>query len=228
LRARKRKRATMRTDGPTENEARGGRVGAVVLAAGSSVRMGASKALLPWGARPMIGQVVATLQAAGDIGPVVVVTGAQAERVAAAVAGYGVRCVHNGDYAAGGMLSSVGVGMRAIAGEVDAIMLVLGDQPAVRAGTVREIAEAWRRSRAALAIPTYAGRRGHPVVFSAGLGPEIQALRAPQTLRDLVHRHLDGALLRAVDDPGVVGDVDTPEDYRRALARWEQEQGQAG
>ena len=199
------------------------RVGAVVLAAGSSARMGRPKALLPWGAGVMIGQVVETLQAAGGIGAVVVVTGHGSEQVAAAVSGRGVRLVHNPAHAEG-MLSSVCAGLSAIAGEVEGIMLVLGDQPAVRAETLRRLVDAWRRSGAPLAIPTYPGKRVHPVIFAATLLREILSLRPPQTLREIVHRHLGEALLVAVEDAGVIGDVDTPEEYRRALAQWEQEQ----
>ena len=111
-----------------------------------------------------------------------------------------------------------------MAGAVDALMLVLGDQPSVRAATLQQLVDGWRQRGTRLALPTYHGQRGHPVILAAALLPEIQALRHPQTLRDLVHANLPLALELAVDDPGVVGDVDTPEEYRRAIAKWEQAQ----
>ena len=213
----------MRTNDGMHKEPANTRVGAVVLAAGMSTRMGTSKALLPWGSRPMIGHVIEMLASAGGITSVVVVTGHQAEQVGTAVAGDGVRCVLNPDHAAGGMLSSFQCGISAMAGEVDTLALVLGDQPAVRAETLRQLCDAWQRSGARLIIPTYEGQRGHPVLFAAALWSDILALRPPQTLRDLVHGQLPGALLHPVEDPGVLGDVDTPEDYRHAIAQWEQE-----
>jgi molybdenum cofactor cytidylyltransferase len=87
---------------------------AIVLAAGLSRRMGCFKLTLPWGGRTVIGQVVATLEAAG-VGEIIVVTGHRADEVAAALGGTTAHLVHNPDYAAGEMLSSIKIGVRAVA-----------------------------------------------------------------------------------------------------------------
>jgi CTP:molybdopterin cytidylyltransferase MocA len=182
--------------------------------------MGTAKALLPLGGRPMVARVVESLVAAGGIGPIVVVTGLKALEVEQAVKPLGAICVQNADYAAGEMLSSVRCGVAAIADQVSGIMLVLGDQPVVRPQTLGQLRDLWSTSKAPIVIPTYAGRRGHPLILASALVSEIQALAPAQTLRDLVHRHLDAALQQPVDDPGVIVDVDTPDDYQRMQARW--------
>ena len=195
-------------------------VGAMVLAAGLSRRMGEPKALLPLGGKAMVVRVVETLIAAEGIGPVIVVTGHQADQVAAAVSIYGVTCIHNPDYAVGEMISSVRCGIATLAGKVDAALLALGDQPAVQPETLRQLINARQDHAAPLVIPTFSGRRGHPLILSAVLFSEIQSLPPDQTLRDVVHRHLVSAILVPVDDPAVVADVDTPEDYQRTAQQW--------
>jgi CTP:molybdopterin cytidylyltransferase MocA len=111
-------------------------VAAVVLAAGMSQRMGRLKPLLPFGDKPMIARVVQTLQSAGDIHPIVVVTGNAAAQIEAALAEYSLHFTHNEHFAAGGMLSSVKTGVAALPPHIDAFFLVLGDQPAVRSSTL--------------------------------------------------------------------------------------------
>ncbi len=90
-------------------------ISAIVLAAGLSRRMGRFKLTLPWGATTVIGQVVATLEAAG-VAEIVVVTGNRADEVAAALAGTGAQIVFNPDFATGEMLSSIQAGLRTVIG----------------------------------------------------------------------------------------------------------------
>ena len=197
-----------------------GRVGAIVLAAGGSTRMGQVKSLLPLGGKAMIVRVREALKQAG-IEPVVVVTGYEGAAVTEAVAGRGVECVQNERWEQGGMVSSVRRGMAALAGRADGMMVVLGDQPAVRAETVKLLVNEWRANGSGIVLPVFAGRRGHPVIFAAYLRPEVDELAAEQTLRDLVQQHAEGTLTVAVEDPAVVADIDTPEEYRAAVERWE-------
>jgi molybdenum cofactor cytidylyltransferase len=188
---------------------------AVVLAAGLSRRMGRFKLTLPWGGRTVIGQVVATLEAAG-VEEIIAVTGHRADAVGAALAGTNAHLVHNPDYAAGEMLSSIQAGLRAVqlACEADApaALLCLGDQPQMAAGTVRAVlaagAEAgWQE----VVIPSYRMRAGHPILLPRGLWPEIQACTG--TLRDVMAAQRDRTRFLVVDTPTVLADLDTPEDY---------------
>jgi molybdenum cofactor cytidylyltransferase len=205
---------------------------AIVLAAGLSRRMGRFKLTLPWGDRTVIGQVVATLVAAG-IDEVIVVTGHRADEVAAALAGTSAHHVHNPDYAAGEMLSSIQVGVRAAGDRVraaearrglkptpragesrlkPAALLCLGDQPQMQAATVQAVlaageADGWDR----IVIPSYRMCAGHPILLPNWLWPEI--LSCTGTLRDVMAAHRDRTRFLVVDTPTILADLDTPEDY---------------
>lgn len=205
------------------------RIAAVVLAAGMSRRMGRPKALLPLGGLPMIARVVEPLLAIDAIDPIVVVTGHHADQVVAAMDGNQVEFVHNTNYV-DGMLSSVKVGLRAIAGRCDAFFLALGDQPLVQPTTYLEMLNRdmglWLmpnrshapEARATMLQPTFDGRHGHPILLSAQSIEPILALTADATLKDYT-RSVSTIEIPA-DDPGVLADIDTPEDYDHAVANF--------
>ena len=195
---------------------------AVVLAAGLSRRMGTPKPLLPFGAAPMVARVVESVVAAGEVSPVIVVTGHERDAVVAALAGSDVVHVQNPRYREGEMLSSVQAGVRAVTGKCRAVVLALGDHPAVEPATARLLVDAWRRTDAPVVSPVYAGRGGHPVVISSTLFDEILRLDESESLKTLMRRHEREILNLDVTDPGVVADVDTPEDYQQALRAWRQ------
>jgi molybdenum cofactor cytidylyltransferase len=196
------------------------RLPAVVLAAGMSTRMGQFKPLMELGGEMLLHRVLAGLQASGAVGPIIVVTGHRGREVAAAVAEMEmVQTVENKGYAEGEMLSSIRAGLSAVPAGAAGVVLTLADHAAVRAETVGSLVEEFQKSRPPVVLPVYRGRRGHPLVIAAELLPEIRALGASETLRTVIHRHLSEAKLVAVDDPGVVEDLDTPEDWARAEAR---------
>jgi CTP:molybdopterin cytidylyltransferase MocA len=200
------------------------RLPAVVLAAGLSSRMGDFKPLMPLAGKPLVHHVIDSLRASGAIGDVVIVTGHQRQRVEHAVAGLaGVRVVFNPIFAEGEMLSSLRAGLAAIerAGPMPAaFFLAFADQPAVGPATIAALRKAFLAQPAVpLALPTHAGKRGHPILLSAALIPEIAALGENDTLRAVVHKHLASASLVEVGDPAVLEDLDTPEDFARAARR---------
>jgi molybdenum cofactor cytidylyltransferase len=207
------------------------RVAAVVLAAGMSRRMGRPKALLPLGGLPMIVRVIEPLISIGSIHPIVVVTGHQAGQVEGAMAGCDVEFVHNSEFESGGMLSSVKSGCRAIIGRCHAFFLCLGDQPLVRENTYRELlprdmglwpmlsASHGPEARVTMAQPTHDSKRGHPILLSSDCINEILALPDGATLKTFTQR-IDTHQI-VVDDPGVVTDIDTPQDYDRAILQFQ-------
>lgn len=190
---------------------------AIILAAGLSRRMGRFKLTLPWGETTVIGQVVGTLQAA-RLGEIVVVTGHRADELRAALAGASASLVHNPDYAAGEMLSSIQAGVRAVALPAPgvtpppALLLCLGDQPQMQTATVQAVLAAgvgdgWAR----IVIPSYQLRAGHPILLPRWLWPEI--LAGNGTLRDVLLAHRNTIHYLNVDTPSVLADLDTPEAY---------------
>ena len=203
-----------------------------------SRRMGRFKPLLPFGDKPMVTRLIESLGAGGGISTILIVTGHNGERVREAVSrGTGfqpvrtastsykpvprIAFVHNRDYENGEMLSSVQAGVRALEKDVDAFVLALGDQPAVAPKTVRLLLAAWRESRAPLVLPRYLDRRGHPIIIASECFPAILALKADQTLKTFVTARSNELIEVCVDDPAVVSDVDTPQDYEEALRLWE-------
>ncbi len=201
------------------------RIAALVTAAGRSSRMGgAHKALLPWGDAPLVAHQVHTLAASLPPGaPLVVVVGARGEEVARAVPP-AARVVSNARWCAG-RSTSLAAGFRALApspaAAPDAVLVVAVDQP-LHAVTVEALLAAFAPDRHALAVPTFQGRRGHPVLLSSRLWPELLAVEdEPQGLRTIVRRHAGARLEVPVDRP-VRWDLNTPEDYARARAAgWE-------
>jgi len=193
-------------------------ISAIVPAAGLSSRMGGPlpKPLLPWGASTVIETVVSTLLAAG-VADVIVVTGHQREAVEAALAGRAVRCVHNLDYAGGEMLSAIQAGMAAAHPASAGALLALADQPQMQLDVVQQVLRAFDDSAGqALVIPSYAMRRGHPILLPRRLWDEVLALPAGATLRTAIQRHTAAIRYVEVDTPTVLADLDTPEQYAAA------------
>ena len=212
----------------TDRIAKTSRVGAVVLAAGASRRMGTCKALLPLGGMPLIARMVESVlcAGAGEIDPILVVTGHEPHRIAEVLSEYPVAFAHNDDHVTGGMLSSVQTGAAALAqhfGDTDAFFLILGDQPMVRPDTLDTLLDAWRIARPRVVLPTFNGTHGHPILLDARGIDEILALprHGGATLKTYTAQHARDTIDVPVSDPAVLEDIDTPADYQRLLERWQ-------
>jgi len=191
------------------------RIGAVVLAAGESRRLGRAKLLLPFGASTVIGCVVGALEAAG-LEPVAVVAGGELEGLARALCSTRAKLVGNRDPSRG-MLSSLRAGLSAL--PPGAFVVALGDQPRLRARDIRRLVARWRRSRRGIAIATHQGKRGHPVLLDSGYRDRILALSDNQTLRDLIHSQAEDVVEVECASDAVIRDIDTQEDYEAELRR---------
>jgi molybdenum cofactor cytidylyltransferase len=192
------------------------RIAAVVLAAGMSRRMGALKALLPLGGEPIITRVVSTIEQVCSIDPIIVVTGYKADEIRRAMDHSVARCIHNAGFEAGGMLSSIQAGVRALANHCDGFFLVLGDQPLVRSETYRTLARSGFDKKTII-LPTFNDKRGHPVLISMDGAQDILGLSCGATLKDFISAQKDHTIEVPVDDSAILDDIDTPEDYERAL-----------
>ena len=207
----------------SSHDANPGYVAAIVLAAGMSQRMGRLKPLLPFDGKPMLARVVDNLIAASPstpIAPIIVVIGHNAPEIRNALCGYPVEFAHNPDYEIGGMFSSVQTGVRVLPQEAGAFLLMLGDQPTVQPATLHALLATWHETKAPVVRPAYRSKRGHPVLISTDCAGEILSLPATATLRAVVAQHAADAVEVEVEDAAILEDVDTPEDYERALQTW--------
>jgi CTP:molybdopterin cytidylyltransferase MocA len=192
------------------------RVVAIVLAAGEGRRMGGPKALLRLGERTFLAHACGLLARPG-VDSVVAVLGAEAERVrGGAGLPAGVTVVVNERWREG-MLSSVWRGLDAAeAAAADAVLLHLVDHPLVEAATVDRVIHALRSS-AAIAVPTWKGRRGHPGGFHRSVFPELRAAPPDRGARAVLAAD-PARVVHVPGGPGCVAGVDTPADYERALS----------
>ena len=190
------------------------KIGAVVLAAGLSQRMGRPKMTLPWDGTTVIGQVVDVLLAAA-MDDILVVTGGARDRVESALADKSVRTVFNPDFANGEMLRTLQVGLAALDPALHATLVVLGDQPQIELRVVQSVLNAYEEGLHALVIPSYRRRRGHPWLLARSLWDELMELRAPATMRDFLNQHNLDIHYVVLNTPSILQDLDTPEDYQR-------------
>ena len=191
---------------------------ALVLAAGQSRRMGEQKLLLPLQGRPVIVHVVDELLCS-PVDQVFVVTGEAAEPIVEAMAGRDVRFVTN-PLAGAEMLGSVRCGFSAMPEQCTAALVALGDQPSLAAGVVEDLVQAFRASGRGIVVPTHRGRRGHPLLIAMHYREEILTQYENVGLRGLLQAHPEDVLGVEVAAPGILDDVDRPEDYRRTVARF--------
>ncbi len=190
-------------------------IAAIVPATGHSRRMGRPKLLLPLAGTTVIGCVVdALLDAAVD--HVLVVVRPDDSQLRAALAERRVQFVSNPDPAAD-MLSSVRCGLAALPAECDTALVAPGDQPGPSAALVRDLIAAYRASDGSILVPTFAGRRGHPLLFSTRYRDEILSQFDGVGLRGLLLAHSGEVLEWPTSDRAVIEDLDDPDDYRRAV-----------
>jgi len=189
----------------------GRRVGALVLAAGRSTRMGGpNKLLAEIGGKPLV-RIVTEQALASRAAPVIVVTGHERPKVEAALAGLRLRLVHNPEYAAG-LSTSLKAGLAALPGNVDGAIVCLGDMPQVTAALIDRMLEAFDPARGALiVVPTIDGKRGNPVVWSRRFFPDLMALEGDVGARHLIATYADAVVEVPMEDSAALTDVDTPD-----------------
>ncbi|MDX1715895.1 MAG: nucleotidyltransferase family protein [Anderseniella sp.] len=179
----------------------------IILAAGTSSRFGAANKLLAdWHGQPMA-RTVAEAALATELDPVIVVTGHQADEVAAALAGLDVLFVHNASFA-DGQAGSLKTGISAVPEWCDGAMVLLGDMPRVCAGEINALIDAFA-DESAIVVPTYQGQRGNPVIIGRAHFPALQRLSGDTGARDLLRAA--GVTRVEMDTDAILADYDTPE-----------------
>jgi len=194
-------------------------VAALILAAGSSRRMGTSKQLLPLGDRPVIRHCYDTIAAAG-IQQVIVVISAHGNGIPEALHGTPATIVRN-TVPDCQMVDSVRTGLGEIDERCSGVLVCLSDHPLISVGTYEAIISAHQASPDTIVIPVYGGRRGHPTLFPPGA---VQEIASGAALRDVIRKDTSRLSLLDVADEGVVLDMDTDDDYRRILEKFKARQ----
>jgi CTP:molybdopterin cytidylyltransferase MocA len=197
-------------------------IGAIVLAAGASSRMGTPKAALPLGRHgaTVLSQGVASLLAAG-VPRVVVVAGAHVEAVRRSLGVFPdpVQIVEHPGWQAG-QLSSLLRGLEALDQPLlEAALVTLVDVPLVSPDTTRRLIRAWRENGASILRPARGEQHGHPVLFDRRVFDALRRADPARGAKPVVHAHAHSLINVPVEDEGAFLDLDTPEDYQRILAR---------
>ncbi|MGB1287220.1 MAG: selenium cofactor biosynthesis protein YqeC, partial [Aggregatilineales bacterium] len=188
-------------------------VGAIVVAAGKSSRMGQPKVLLPWIDNRSIIEHITRQLIRARLSHINVVTGYYATDVKRLIKPYEVKTVHNRSHRTGEMFSSLRTGLKAMPDNISAALLVLGDQPRIQPKIIYDILSAYAQGKGRLIIPSFQRRRGHPILIDRRYWQEILSASRNTTLRDIINTHSDDIHYVNVNTDSVLRDVDTPDDY---------------
>ncbi|MFC1575882.1 NTP transferase domain-containing protein [Gemmatimonadota bacterium] len=186
---------------------------AIIPAAGRSSRMGSPKPLLDSGGATFLARILSTLRS-GGAHPLLVVVPDLKGAVAAEARREGGEVLLNPDPSPG-PVSSLQAGIRALSTESAGVLFSPVDHPLFAPETVTALLRAFHEFEPPLVVPSHHGWRGHPVLFSRQLFPELLEDDLPEGARTVVRRYLEARLQLPVDDPGILANIDTPEEYRK-------------
>ena len=189
-------------------------IAGIVLAGGQSRRMGRRKATLEVGGETFLERAVRVL-GEGGCSDIVVVLGADEPELPKLTTGSGVRAARSG----GGpeQIDSLRAGLRALPATAEAAVVIPVDHPLIEPATVAVIVETFQACRAPVVRVSHEGRHGHPVLVAAAVFDELLNDELPDGARTVVRAHAHELVDVEVDDPGVLIDIDTPEDYKKHL-----------
>jgi len=179
--------------------------------------MGCPKALLKIGDKTFLQHIAETLRE-GGVDDIVIVLGAEASAISLSLTWFGGEVVINSDWQ-NGQLASIVAGLEAIERrKPDAMLLCPVDHPLITPMLIMTLLHRWRETGKSIVIPTYQGRRGHPVIFSSTLFSEIKNSPTEIGARHVVWNHSDDVAEVETDNEGVVLNLDSPHDVARHSA----------
>jgi molybdenum cofactor cytidylyltransferase len=187
---------------------------AAILSGGASSRMGSPKALLPYQGRPFLEHLL-EITTHPKIGVRRVVLGAHAEPIAKAIPLKANEVVINEDWEKG-QLSSIHAAIRSLPQGTDGVLLCLIDHPLISADLINDLITQFYTTRARIVLPTYEGRRGHPVIFAASLYEDLLHAPIERGARAVVWEHADEIAELATNEEGCVLNLNDPETLKRA------------
>jgi molybdenum cofactor cytidylyltransferase len=190
-------------------------VAGVILAAGRSTRMRPRNKLLEEiGGRKVIARVAETALASAAT-PIVVVTGFEAQRIAEALRGLDLTCVHNPDFAAG-LSTSLRAGLAALPAKSDGALILLGDMPFVEASDLEALIAAFTaKDQNSICVPVRHGRMGNPILWGRAYFPEMMRLGGDAGAKRLLEVHRERVTEVEVASDGIFADIDTRLDLAR-------------
>ena len=186
---------------------------AVILSGGASERMGSPKALLPYQGRPFLEHLLDVTRHK-KISVRRVVLGVHAEPIAKTIHLSADEVVINADWEKG-QLSSIQVALNSLPAGLDGMLLCLVDHPLISASLVGDLVSTFYSSNAPIVLPVFEGRRGHPVVFSAKLFPELQTAPLEVGARAVVWAHRSEICQFPTNEEGCVLNLNDPETFAR-------------
>lgn len=192
----------------------------IVLAAGKSSRMGSPKALLDFRGEPFVLRILEAFEALDLKARVVIVgPGAEAKEIRSALSRHDCLVVENPDVD-GGPIASLRAGLKAIQTVAPPGALVWPvDLPHVRVDTVERLLDVFRRNAPFATVPRFGTRRGHPIIWAHAAFAELESSEAASRdgARAVLRAHQADVREVPVDDPAVIDDLNTPEDYERLV-----------
>ncbi len=186
-------------------------VWAIILAAGSSSRMHRQKLLLPFHGLSVIEKVVKNAVDSLNHN-IIVVLGSHSSEIRQQINNPNLKYCINQNHPEG-MLSSVICGFNELPENAVAAIIFLGDQPHVPALVPKQLLAAWGTSEKGIIIPTYSGKRGHPILIKTKYKKEIEQLDKNKGLRGLMDKFSSDVFEMECTTPEIIRDIDTPEDY---------------
>ena len=210
---------------------------AIILAAGSSSRMGHGrhKLLLPLHDRPVLAHVLDAVLAS-QARPIVLVLGHQPEQVRAHITTYtthpDLQIIENPDYLQG-MSTSMRLGIQTLQiygykkwknESIDSALVLLGDQPLITSQHIDALITTYRATGKKIIAPIYEGKRGNPILFDASLFPELLEVTGDEGGRSVLERHREEIATVEMGNPLANIDVDTWDAYQRVVEVWENRQ----
>jgi len=179
--------------------------------------MGSPKMLLPYRGATIIETVIQNI-ASSSVEKTLVVLGSDGDQILEAISEYPVMHCYNAAYKSG-MLSSVKCGFAHLPDDYLAAVVFPGDQPMIVAQDINLVVRAWRESGKGIVVPTFRGKRGHPLLIDRKYRKEIMTLDESEGLRILVLKHPGDVKEIETDNPLILKDIDTAEDYRNEINR---------
>ena len=192
-----------------------GTAGIILLAAGGSRRLGRPKQLLPWGNTTLIRHMAGVALESG-CGPVVVVLGCEAGGCASALLGMNLHVMVNGQWVTG-MGGSISLGLKTLLllqSDLEAVIIMLCDQPAVTVDVLRSLIHEQQKAGCAVVASRYSGTLGPPALFTGEMYPKLLRLKSGEGAKTIFSQTND---VSVVEFPEGSRDIDSQEDYLRIL-----------